>query len=96
MPRTDNAPIQIQVQLPPGALTTLVVSVVGFGMLTVAVVLGTALYGSEEKSERAERLLDRIPGQTPRAEKPEPAPTLRSRTRPTARGESPRAATLQT
>ena len=97
MPRTANAPIEVNVHIPPGVLPNLVACVVVFGMVTVAVVLGTALYGSEEKSERAERLLDRIPGQTPRAEKPEtePAPTLRSRTRPTARGESPRAATLR-
>jgi hypothetical protein len=93
MPRTANAPIQINI--PPGAVTNLLVSVVVFGMVTTAVVLGTALYGSEEKSERAYRLLDRIQGRPLDPEKPEPSPTPRSRTRPTARGESVRAATLR-
>lgn len=96
MPSATNAPIQVNVHIPPGVLTNLVVCVVGFSMLTAAVVIGTALYGSEEKSERANQLLDRIPGKTPRSEKTEPAPTPRSRTSLKARGESARAATLQT
>ena len=96
MPSATNAPIEVNVHIPPGVLPNLVACVVGFSMVAAAVVLGTALFGPEEKSERANRLLDRIPGQTPRAEEPEPAPPPRSRTRPKARGESARAATLQT
>ena len=93
MPRTANAPIQIT--LPPGIVTNLVVSVVGFSMLSAAVVLGTALYGPKENSKRAFELMDRILGRTPDPEKPDPSPTARSRTRQTARGDSVRAATLR-
>ncbi|MDX2948014.1 hypothetical protein [Streptomyces caniscabiei] len=89
MPRATTTPVQISIP------TALVVAVVGLGLVTRAVVLGTALYGSEEKSERAFRLLDRIPGRTSEPQKPEPSPTARSRTRPTSRGESVRAATLR-
>ncbi|MDX3283547.1 hypothetical protein [Streptomyces scabiei] len=93
MPRANNTPIQINI--PPEVVTSLVASVVRFGMVTVAVVLGTALYGSEEKSKRAYELLDRILGKVPDPDKPGPSPTTRNRTRPTAREESVRAATLR-
>lgn len=95
MPRTANAPIQIQVNIPPGVVTNLVVAVAVFGMATTAVVLGTALYGPKENSERAFRVMDRLK-KTPEAEKPQPSPQARSRTGSTARAESVRAATVRT
>lgn len=94
MPRTANAPIQIQVNIPPGVLTNLLVSVASFGMVGIAVVLGTALYGPEENSERAFRVMDRLK-RSPEPEKPQPSPQARSRTRATARGASVPAATLR-
>ncbi|MEE1764360.1 hypothetical protein [Streptomyces sp. SP18BB07] len=96
MPRADTPPIQINI--PPEvtvAAVRLVTAVAGCGMVTAVVVLGTALYGPEEKSRRAYELLDRILGKIPQPQKPEPSPTPRNRTRPTARGESVRAATLR-
>jgi hypothetical protein len=92
MPRANTTPIQIH--LPPGVATNLVVAVVVFGMATTAVVLGTALYGPEENSERAFRVMNRL-RRAPDPEKPQPSPQARSRTRPTGRGESIRAATLR-
>ncbi|MFF4527037.1 hypothetical protein [Streptomyces bluensis] len=93
MPRANTTPIQIH--LPPGVATNLVVAVVVFGMAATAVVLGTALYGPEEKSERAFRLMNWLK-KTPEPDKPQSSPQARSRTRPAARGESVRAATLRT
>jgi hypothetical protein len=93
MPPANTTPVQISIS--PEVVTALVVAFVAFGLVTRAVVLGTALYGSEEKSDRAFRLLDRIPGRTSEPQRPEPSPAPRSRTRPKARGESVRAATLR-
>jgi hypothetical protein len=92
MPRANTTPIQIH--LPPGVATNLVVAVVVFGMATAAVVLGTALFGPEENSERAFRVMNRL-RRAPEPEKPQPSPQARSRTRPTGREESIRAATLR-
>jgi hypothetical protein len=94
MPRSNTVPIQIQ--LPPGAATNLAVAVVVFGMAGIAVVVGTALYGPEENSERAFRLLNWLkPEKTPDPEVPEPSPTARTRTRPSPRGKGVQAATLR-
>ncbi|WP_330294060.1 hypothetical protein [Streptomyces sp. NBC_00576] len=92
MPRANTTPIQIH--LSPGVATNLVVAVVVFGMATTAVVLATALYGREENSERAFRVMNWL-RRAPEPEKPQPSPQARSRTRPTGRGESIRAATLR-
>lgn len=92
MPRANTTPIQIH--LPPGVATNLVVAVVVFGMAATAVVLGTALYGPEENSERAFRVMNRL-RRAPEPEKPQPSPQARSRTRPAGRGESIRATTLR-
>jgi Flp pilus assembly protein TadB len=85
MPRANTTPIQIH--LPPGVATNLAVAVVAFGVVGVGAVVGTALWGSEEKSERAFRLINKMK-KAPESEKTESSPTARSRTRPTARGES--------
>lgn len=95
MPRATTSPINIQFEIPPGTATNLAVAVCVFVMATTAVVLGTALYGSEEKSERAFRLIDRVK-KTPEPEKPQPSPQARSRKGATARAENIRAATVQT
>ncbi|MGW6603134.1 hypothetical protein [Streptomyces sp. NPDC055036] len=92
MPRANTTPIQIH--LPPGVATNLVIAVVVFGMAATAVVLGTALFGPEENSERAFRVMNRL-RRAPEPEEPQPSPQARSRTRPTGRGESIRAATLR-
>ncbi|MFD9249534.1 hypothetical protein [Streptomyces bottropensis] len=92
MPSTASAPIQINI--PPGVLTNLLVTMVGFGMVTAAAVLGTALYGPKENSERAFRVMDWLK-RSPEPEKPQPSPPARSRTRTTSRGDSVRAATLR-
>lgn len=95
MPRATTTPIRIEFQLPPGVATQLVVAGVVFGMAATATVLGTALFGPEEKSERAFRVMDRLK-KAPEPEKPQPSPQARSRTGSTARAESARAATVQT
>jgi hypothetical protein len=95
MPRATTTPIQIQLQLPPGVATNLVVAGVVFAMAATAVVLGTALFGPEEKSERAFRVMDRV-RKAPEPDKPQPSPQARSRTGSKARAESVRAATVQT
>lgn len=92
MPRANTTPVQIH--LPSGVATNLVVAVVVFGMAASAVVVGTALYGPEEESERAFRLIDRLK-KAPEPEKPHSSPQARSRTRPAVREESIRAATLR-
>ncbi|MDF2712893.1 MAG: hypothetical protein K0R62_8545 [Nonomuraea muscovyensis] len=94
MPRATTSPINIQVQIPPGTVTHLAVAICGFGMLTATVVLGTALYAPEDKSERAFRLLNWV-RKTPQPEKPQPSPQARSRREPTTRAESSRATTVQ-
>ncbi|MFJ2566545.1 hypothetical protein ACIO02_27045 [Streptomyces sp. NPDC087568] len=93
MPRATTPPIQIH--LPPGTATKLVVAVVVFGMATTAAVLGTALYGPKENSERAFRILDRLK-KAPEPEKPQPSPQARGRTGSASRAESVRAATVRT
>jgi hypothetical protein len=95
MPRATTTPIRIELQLPPGIATQLVIAVVGFGMAATATVLGTALFGPEEKSERAFRVMDKL-RKAPEPEKPQPSPQTRNRTGSTARAESVRAATVQT
>lgn len=92
MPRANTTPIQINI--PPGVAANLLVTVFAFGMVGTAAVVGTALYGPEENSERAFRLLNWL-RRTPETEAPEPAPSARSRTRPTARGKGVPAATLR-
>ncbi|MGV9289500.1 hypothetical protein [Streptomyces sp. NPDC003719] len=89
MPRANSTPIQIH--LPPGVATNLVVVVAVFGMTAAAAILGTALYGPKENSERAFRIIDRLKKEH-ESEKAEPSPTTRSRTRSTARGEGVQAA----
>ncbi|MEU4986432.1 hypothetical protein [Streptomyces sp. NPDC021969] len=92
MPRANTTPIQIQIQLPPGVATQLVVAVVVLGMAAAATVLGTALYGSEEKSKRAFRVMDLVK-KTPAPGKAQSSPQARNRA---ARAESGRATTVQT
>jgi hypothetical protein len=92
MPRATTPTIQIH--LPPGTATNLVVAVVVFGVAATAVILGTALYGSKEKSERAFQVMDRLK-KRPEPDKPQSSPQTRSRTGATARAESARAATVQ-
>jgi hypothetical protein len=72
-----------------------VVAVVVFGMAATTAVLGTALYGSEEKSERAFRVMNWV-RKAPEPDKPQPSPQARSRTGSTSRAASVRAATVQT
>ena len=92
MPSANTPPIQAS--LPPGVATTLVAVVVGFGVVAAGTVLGTALYGPEENSERAFRVMDWFK-RSPEPENPQPSPAARSRTRATARGASVPAATLR-
>ncbi|AWT46824.1 MULTISPECIES: hypothetical protein [Streptomyces] len=87
MPRANTAPIQIN--LPPGIATNLVVAGVVFGMGITAVVLREALYGTPETSERAFRLMNWLKRE-PGTEHAQPSPTARSRT--TVRAGSVRAA----
>ncbi|MDX3527113.1 hypothetical protein P1P75_11830 [Streptomyces sp. ID05-39B] len=94
MPRANTAPIQMQINIPPGVATNLVVAVVVFGMAGTAAVVGTALYGQPENSERAFRLLHLL-RRTPEPETPKPSPSPQSRTRPSARGKGVQAATLR-
>jgi hypothetical protein len=94
MPRATTTPIQIRLQLPPGVATQLGVASVVFAMAATATVLGTALFGPEEKSERALRVMDRLK-KAPEPEKPQPSTQARSRTGSSARAESVRAATVQ-
>lgn len=92
MPRSKPIPVDT----PRTGSTPLTVAIAVFGMTVTAVVLGTALYGPRENSERAfrllefpllHRLMDRL-GKNPETEAPEPSPSARRRTRPAAREEA--------
>lgn len=94
MPRAKA--IQVELDSPRTGSTPLTVAVAVFGMTVTAVVLGTALYGPRENSERAFRLLefpllgrlmDRL-GRNTAPEDPESSPPTRRRTLPSARGEA--------